>query len=128
MKKFPSAFDVQEGGDHYKKFKIQPNLFITENELDFNQANVVKLICRHKDKNGIGDIKKIIHYARIILEQEYGLKSDIQYDEPTKITAPKRLRRVRRKTGPSLPGVSGVNPTDDLKTRNDLSTKAQGTT
>lgn len=94
-KKFPSAFDIQEGGDHYKQFKIQPNVFISENKLDFNQGNVVKLTCRHKDKNGTLCVKKAIHYLRLILEQEYGIKSDIQYED-TSTTKTKRKPRNRK--------------------------------
>ncbi len=67
-----SALNTQVGGGHYKDFKIQPISFIMENELDFIQANIVKYICRHKDKNGVEDLKKVIHYAQLAMELQYG--------------------------------------------------------
>jgi hypothetical protein len=60
-KAFPS--NRQEGGSHYQKHKIQPYTFITANNLSFFQGNVIKYVIRYKDKNGIEDLKKIIHYV-----------------------------------------------------------------
>ena len=59
----------QEGGDHYQKHKIQPYTFITENELSFFQGNVIKYVVRYKDKNGVEDLKKIIHYCQLEIDQ-----------------------------------------------------------
>lgn len=69
---FPSM--KQEGGNHYKKHKIQPYTFITENDLSFFQGNVIKYVVRYKDKNGIEDLKKIIHYCELEIEQLRGKK------------------------------------------------------
>jgi len=59
----------QEGGDHYSKHKIQPYTFITSNNLSFFQGNVIKYVVRYKDKNGIEDLKKIIHYCELEIQQ-----------------------------------------------------------
>ena len=75
-----SALDIQEGGDHYKKLKIQPIEFIHANELDFLQGNVVKYITRQKNKNGAADVRKALHYCQLILE--------LQYEEETNGTNP----------------------------------------
>jgi hypothetical protein len=64
---FPSS--RQEGGDHYQKHKIQPYEFITKNNLSYFQGNVIKYVVRYKDKNGIEDLKKIIHYCELEIEQ-----------------------------------------------------------
>jgi len=64
---FPSA--RQEGGDHYSKHKIQPYTFITTNNLSFFQGNVIKYVVRYKDKNGIEDLKKIIHYCELEIDR-----------------------------------------------------------
>jgi len=64
---FPSS--RQEGGDHYSKHKIQPYTFITSNNLSFFQGNVIKYVVRYKDKNGIEDLKKIIHYCELEIQQ-----------------------------------------------------------
>ena len=66
------AFDKQIGGNHYKEFKIQPILFITENKIPFIEGSVIKYVCRHRTKNGAEDIKKAIHFLQILLECEYG--------------------------------------------------------
>jgi len=63
---FPST--RQEGGDHYSKHKIQPYTFIQTNGLSFFQGNVIKYVVRYKDKNGIEDLKKIIHYCELEIE------------------------------------------------------------
>lgn len=67
-----SVLDIQHGGSHYKDKKIQPIEYITANNLDFCQGNIVKYATRHKDKNGAEDVRKIIHYAQFILKFEYG--------------------------------------------------------
>jgi hypothetical protein len=59
----------QEGGDHYSKHRIQPYTFITANGLSFFQGNVIKYVVRYKDKNGIEDLKKIIHYCELEIEE-----------------------------------------------------------
>lgn len=69
-----SALDTQEGGSHYKDMKIQPVEFITANDMDFLQGNVVKYIARHKAKNGALDVRKALHYCQLILELQYGEK------------------------------------------------------
>lgn len=67
-----SVLDIQHGGSHYKDKKIQPIEYITANDLDFCQGNIVKYATRHKNKNGAEDVRKIIHYAQFILKFEYG--------------------------------------------------------
>ena len=68
----PSALDMQEGGDHYKDLSIQPIEYITENNLDFIQGNMIKYATRHKDKGGKEDLLKVIHYANLAIELQYG--------------------------------------------------------
>jgi hypothetical protein len=66
------ATSKQVGGDHYKDCKIQPVEYIHSNELDFFEGNIVKYITRHRKKgSGSQDIRKVIHYAELILELEY---------------------------------------------------------
>jgi hypothetical protein len=73
--KKPSALDVQVAGDHYKT-KIQPIQFIHANNLGFCEGNAIKYLCRHKKKNGIEDLKKAKHYIELLIELEYGDKSE----------------------------------------------------
>jgi len=66
------ALDTQVGGNHYKDMAIQPVEFIMANNLNYCEANIVKYACRHAAKGGAEDVKKIIHYAQLLLEVEYG--------------------------------------------------------
>jgi hypothetical protein len=67
-----NAINKQIGGDHYKDFAIMPIEYITKNKLDFCEGNIVKYISRHKLKGKAEDIRKVIHYAELILKLEYG--------------------------------------------------------
>ena len=65
-----SILNTQVGGSHYMNMKIQPIEFIYKNNLSFLQGNIIKYTCRYKDKNGIEDLKKVIHYAEMLIEFE----------------------------------------------------------
>ena len=65
-----SALDTQVGGSHYKNMVIQPVEFIEKNNIGFCAGNVIKYICRYKNKNGIEDLKKARHYIDLLIEIE----------------------------------------------------------
>ena len=65
-----SALEKQTGGNHYKKCSIQPIEYIHANNLPFIEGNVVKYITRWRDKNGVEDLKKVIHYVELLIELE----------------------------------------------------------
>ena len=67
-----SARDDQVGGSHYKDLAIQPVEYIARNAIPFLEGNVIKYVSRHRHKDGAQDIRKAIHYCRLILEFEYG--------------------------------------------------------
>lgn len=62
----------QVGGSHYSSMAIQPIEYIMANKMDFADGNVVKYISRHKNKNMDEDVKKAIHYCKLILSLDYG--------------------------------------------------------
>jgi hypothetical protein len=62
-KAFPQTKQI--GGSHYKDMVIQPFEFISKNELTFFQGNIIKYVCRYKQKNGIQDLEKVIHYCQL---------------------------------------------------------------
>jgi hypothetical protein len=65
----------QVGGSHYKSCGIQPVEYIHANDLNYFEGNVIKYITRHRTKgDGRKDIEKVIHYAELILQLEYGDK------------------------------------------------------
>jgi hypothetical protein len=65
-----SALDKQVGGSHYKDMAIQPIEYIHKNGLGFCEGNIVKYITRWKTKNGIEDLRKVIHYAELLIQME----------------------------------------------------------
>ena len=66
-KVFPQ--NKQIGGSHYRKFHIQPYEFISKNDLSFFQGCVIKYVCRYKNKNGIQDLEKVIHYCELEIKK-----------------------------------------------------------
>ena len=71
------ANDTQVGGDHYKKHdpRAQEHWDIVRfHNLDYFQVQITKYVMRHKNKNGLQDLKKAAHvlqkYIEIIEEGE----------------------------------------------------------
>jgi hypothetical protein len=64
------AVDKQVGGDHYKKFKIQPAEFCYTNNIPYLEATAIKYLCRWRDKGGIQDLDKAIHFIELLKEFE----------------------------------------------------------
>ena len=63
-----SAFDEQEGGDHYKSLKIQPAQYCLANDIPFCEGNVIKYVTRWRYKGQTEDLKKARHYLDMIIE------------------------------------------------------------
>ncbi len=68
-KKPPTPLAKQVGGYHYKSMKIQPVEFILANDLGFCEGNIIKYTCRYKQKGGVEDLKKVIHYAELLINK-----------------------------------------------------------
>lgn len=60
---------TQVGGRHYNDMKIQPIVFIMENNLSYAQGNVIKYVCRYLDKNGAQDLVKAKQYIDFMLTE-----------------------------------------------------------
>ena len=63
---------VQQSGNHYKNGEIQPIEYSERNNLSMCQGNIVKYISRHKEKNGVDDLAKVVHYALLEALFVYG--------------------------------------------------------
>lgn len=68
------ATKTQIGGEHYKNLAIQPVTYIHANSIEFMPGCAIKYLSRYKAKGGADDIRKAIHFCRLILELEYGEK------------------------------------------------------
>jgi len=65
-----SALSKQVDGDHYKKLVIQPAEYNHANKVPFIEGCIIKYATRWKDKGGIKDLEKIIHFAELLIELE----------------------------------------------------------
>ena len=61
---------TQVGGQHYKKLKIQPVEYVHANNLGYFEGSVIKYVSRWRDKGGIDDLKKAIHFIELLIELE----------------------------------------------------------
>jgi hypothetical protein len=94
-----SALDKQVSGNHYKQFEIQPIEFITKNNIPFIEGNIIKYICRWRDKNGIEDLDKVIHYVELLKELESG-KSERSHG--SKVSLKDLIKRGPRELGQDI--------------------------
>jgi hypothetical protein len=62
------SFKKQVGGNHYKKYKIQPVEFIIKNNIGFVEGNIIKYILRFKEKGGVQDLLKAKHYIELLID------------------------------------------------------------
>ena len=66
-----SANEKQVAGDHYKKYgELQPWDVITAWGLGYLDGTALKYIARWRDKGGIDDIRKAIHFLEKFIEVE----------------------------------------------------------
>ena len=66
-----SVWKKQVGGNHYKKYKLQPSQFVTENKLLYPEGCIIKYVIRHQDKGGKEDLLKAKHFIDMIIERDY---------------------------------------------------------
>ena len=62
------SFKKQVGGNHYKKYKIQPIEFIIKNNIGFVEGNILKYVLRFKEKGGVQDLEKAKHYIELLID------------------------------------------------------------
>lgn len=79
-----SVLDIQHGGNHYKQ-GIQPIEYIQLNGLTYFEGNVIKYVTRHKQKNGLEDLKKAMHYLQMIMEFEYNQESEVSFSKSDEV-------------------------------------------
>ena len=58
----------QVGGTHYKDKAIQPWDYIASNNMGYLEGNVVKYVSRWKEKGGVQDLEKAMHYLTKLIE------------------------------------------------------------
>lgn len=76
MPEIKSSLQSQVGGNHYSKLKIQPVQYIHANNIPFIEGSIIKYATRWRDKGGIKDLEKIIHFTNLLIELESNLASE----------------------------------------------------
>lgn len=62
------ALNTQVGGNHYKSMAYQPVEFSHDLRITFIQGSIVKYVSRYKNKNGLQDLEKAKHFARLAID------------------------------------------------------------
>jgi hypothetical protein len=66
----PNANSMQIGGGHYKRKALEPWDHTVLNDLDTFQHEICAYVVRHKEKNGIQDLEKALHWLQKYIEVE----------------------------------------------------------
>lgn len=68
-----NPWNSQVGGDHYKKYAIQPMEYSMKNNLDPLQHTAIKYLTRFRDKGTpIEDLRKARHCIDLLIAYESG--------------------------------------------------------
>lgn len=100
----PKANDRQHGGNHYNNKAIQPWDFILANKIGFLEGTAIKYLTRWREKNGILDLQKAIHFIEKLIESETAnrgsgetvIPDTASNDTPTKFEVDQRLVQKAR--------------------------------
>ena len=66
-----TALDIQIGGDHYKKLRIQPMQYSMANKLNACQHTAIKYITRYMDKGDPREnLEKAKHTIDLLIQLE----------------------------------------------------------
>lgn len=73
-----AANEKQIAGDHYKKYgDLQPWDVVIKWNLGYLEGTALKYIARWRDKGGIDDIKKAIHFLEKLVELNTPVSNDL---------------------------------------------------
>ena len=74
------TLEHQSGGSHYKEWAIEPWEFLEKNRIGWTEGEIIAHLLRHADKDGVKDLKKVLHYAQGLLESRYGVFVPIDWE------------------------------------------------
>ena len=66
--------DRQIGGSIIDRFIYNHMNLYRRTTFPFFQGNVIKYVCRYKNKNGIQDLEKVIHYCELEIKKMKDMK------------------------------------------------------
>lgn len=114
------ANETQVGGDHYKKLPLEHWDLVTIYQWDYFQAQITRYVMRWRNKNGLEDLEKVVHYSQKYLEVERlrasgNLTIQILLDTLKKLEA-----EAKKDIADSADDTSFVLAAGDLKGTRDL--------
>lgn len=62
------ANERQVAGDHYRRQRIQHWDYVAANGLDYFQGQITKYVSRWRDKGGVQDLEKAMHFLQKYIE------------------------------------------------------------
>lgn len=89
-----SALKDQIGGNHYKKYAIQPIEYIHANNIPYLEGNVIKYVTRWRDKGGVADLEKAKHYIEMLIDLGLDVRKPLAPPAPAK-RKPGRPRKTK---------------------------------
>lgn len=89
-----SANDKQISGKHYNNKAIQPWDFIIANNIGYLEGNAIKYIVRYKEKNGLVDLEKALHYIEKLIETEKDKLSQSEKDSTKEIVVGSQVKCI----------------------------------
>lgn len=94
-KKKMSANDRQVGGDHYQKQKIQHWDYVLANDIPYMEAQIIKYVSRHRDKNGVQDLEKAVHFLHKLIEVERAKAEELVGEAKASLKVPYQQEGVK---------------------------------
>jgi len=74
------TLDHQSGGSHYKGGKVQLWEVFEEYRVPWTEAEIMSHAFRHESKDGLKDLKKVLHLTQGLIESRYGVFVPIDWD------------------------------------------------
>ena len=71
-----SMLNNQVGGSHYQNYKVQPITWALDNHINAAEFSILRYLLRYKNKNGLEDLNKAIHYTQILMQQTFVAKNE----------------------------------------------------
>jgi len=74
------TLEHQSGGGHYKGTEIEPWEFMEANKIPWTEGEIISHTFRHESKDGLKDLKKVLHLTQGLIESRYGVFVPIDWD------------------------------------------------
>ncbi len=66
----------QVGGNHYQSYKVQPITWALDNHINAAEFSILRYLLRYKNKNGLEDLNKALHYTQILRQQTFVARNE----------------------------------------------------